>query len=95
LQIDLLGKQLTISPQMATFITMNPGYTGRSNLPDNLKALFRSLAMTTPDRQLIAEVMLFSQGFKTSESLASKVVPFFQLCEEKLSKQSHYDFGLR
>lgn len=74
---------------------MNPGYAGRSNLPDNLKKLFRSMAMTKPDRELIAQVMLFSQGFRTAETLASKVVPFFSLCDEQLSRQPHYDFGLR
>ncbi|XP_063237430.1 dynein heavy chain, cytoplasmic isoform X2 [Bacillus rossius redtenbacheri] len=93
--VELVNKQVRVSTDMAIFITMNPGYAGRSNLPDNLKKLFRSLAMTTPDRQLIAEVMLFSQGFRTAEKLACKIVPFFKLCDEQLSNQSHYDFGLR
>jgi len=76
--VELVGKQVRVSTDMAIFITMNPGYAGRSNLPDNLKKLFRSLAMTKPDRQLIAEVMLFSQGFRTAEKLACKIVPFFK-----------------
>jgi dynein heavy chain 1 len=92
---EILGRPVRIHPDMAIFITMNPGYAGRSNLPDNLKKLFRNLAMTHPDRQLIAQVMLFSQGFRSAEHLASKVVPLFILCDEQLSAQSHYDFGLR
>ncbi|GAB6020623.1 Dynein heavy chain, cytoplasmic [Chamberlinius hualienensis] len=93
--VELIGKQVKVNSDMAIFITMNPGYAGRSNLPDNLKKLFRNLAMTKPDRQLIAEVMLFSQGFRMAEKLATKIVPFFKLCDEQLSNQSHYDFGLR
>ncbi|KAH8923510.1 hypothetical protein BT69DRAFT_1319504 [Atractiella rhizophila] len=93
--VQLAGKEVDVKSETAIFVTYNPGYAGRSNLPDNLKKLFRSMAMTHPDRELIAQVMLFSQGFRTAERLASKVVPFFNLCSEQLSSQPHYDFGLR
>jgi dynein heavy chain 1 len=93
--IELIGKNVTVNKNTGVFITMNPGYAGRSNLPDNLKRLFRSLAMTKPDKVLIAQVMLFSQGFRTAEALAGKIVPLLNLCREQMSKQSHYDFTLR
>lgn len=93
--IDLLGRSIKLHENVATFITMNPGYAGRSNLPDNLKSLFRSVAMVVPDRKLIAQVMLYSQGIVTAEQLAPKVVDLFLMCEDKMSTQRHYDFGLR
>ncbi|KAA8652525.1 dynein heavy chain [Aspergillus tanneri] len=94
-QIELVGRRLSVSPNTGIFITMNPGYAGRSNLPDNLKKLFRSVAMSKPDKELIAEVMLFSQGFKQAKRLSTQTVPFFDHCSSQLTKQAHYDFGLR
>jgi dynein heavy chain 1 len=93
--IELLGRPIRLHNNVGIFVTMNPGYAGRSNLPDNLKNLFRAVAMVVPDRKLIAQVMLFSQGIVTAEKLAGKIVTLFQRCEDEMSKQSHYDFGLR
>lgn len=94
-QIELIGRRLKVHMNTGIFITMNPGYAGRSNLPDNLKKLFRSVAMSKPDKELIAEVMLFSQGFTQAKPLSRQTVPFFDHCSTRLSKQAHYDFGLR
>jgi len=93
--IQLLGKHVVLNPNVGIFVTMNPGYAGRSNLPDNLKQLFRGVAMMKPDYALIAQVVMFSQGFRTAETLAGKVVLLFGLCMDQLSAQPHYDFGLR
>ena len=93
--IELLGRSIKLHNNVGIFVTMNPGYAGRSNLPDNLKTLFRSVAMVVPDRKLIAQVMLYSQGIVTAEQLSSRVVDLFSQCEGKMSNQSHYDFGLR
>ena len=51
--------------------------------------------MVKPDRELIAQVMLYSQGYRTAEQLAGKIVSLFELCSAQLSSQPHYDFGLR
>jgi len=74
--------QINVDPNSGIFITMNPagkGYGGRQKLPDNLKQLFRPVAMSKPDNELIAEVILFSEGFKDARNLGRKLVAIFNL----------------
>ncbi|KAA3681038.1 dynein heavy chain 2, cytosolic [Paragonimus westermani] len=96
--VTLLNRSITLDPNSGLFITLNPagkGYGGRQKLPDNLKQLFRPVAMTQPDVDLIAEMILFSEGFRHARLLGRKLVSIFELAKQLLSVQQHYDWGLR
>ena len=86
------GDMISLTPTCGFYITMNPGYAGRTELPENLKVLFRSCAMIRPDLKLICENMLMSEGFQGARVLAIKFVTLYELSSELLSKQAHYDW---
>ncbi|CAB3241075.1 unnamed protein product [Arctia plantaginis] len=94
-KFNFMGEIIVLVPSVGIFITMNPGYAGRTELPENLKALFRPCAMVVPDFELICEIMLVAEGFQEAKILARKFITLYTLCKELLSKQDHYDWGLR
>ncbi|KAK5648316.1 hypothetical protein RI129_003208 [Pyrocoelia pectoralis] len=89
------GVEIDLDPKVGIFITMNPGYAGRTELPESVKALFRPVVCILPNLELICLISLFSDGFLEAKVLAKKMTVLYKLAREQLSKQFHYDWGLR
>uniref|UniRef100_A0A4X1URR4 Dynein axonemal heavy chain 17 n=1 Tax=Sus scrofa TaxID=9823 RepID=A0A4X1URR4_PIG len=90
---NFLGEMISLIPTVGLFITMNPeGPKPRQTSPAILP---RPCAMVVPDFELICEIMLVAEGFLEARLLARKFITLYTLCKELLSKQDHYDWGLR
>ena len=96
--MEFLGRTVDVNKNAGIFVTLNPagkGYGGRSKLPDNLKALFRQVAMSKPNNELISEVMLLGEGYAHARALGRKLVAVFDTSKALLSAAVQYDWGLR
>lgn len=93
--IEMLGKKGNLNRNTGLFVTMNRGYDGRSELPENLKKKFREFNMKKPNKAVITDVLLRILRLPDSSLMAERVVKLFKCLEERCSNQKHYDFGLR
>ena len=86
-----------INHSLAIFITMNPQYIFRTELPENLKILFRPVALKAADRQRICEIRFLADGCpaQVANNLAKLLIVSIDVLEQQLSHQPHYDFSLR
>eukprot|EP00736_Rhodelphis_marinus_P005351 Rmarinus@m.11280 len=94
-ELTFEGDVITLDPGCAVFVTMNPGYAGRTELPESLKSLLRPVVMAVPDVRIICEILLAAQGFTDAKQLASKVETVFRLARDVLGSGGHYYWGLR
>ncbi|KAA6384361.1 MAG: putative Dynein heavy chain family protein [Streblomastix strix] len=64
----------------------------RTELHENLNALFRPVALMIPDYAQISEIMLFSKSFHTDKDLSYKMIRLYKPSSEQLSQLDHYNF---
>eukprot|EP01063_Lacrimia_lanifica_P022021 TRINITY_DN29731_c0_g1_i1.p1 TRINITY_DN29731_c0_g1~~TRINITY_DN29731_c0_g1_i1.p1 ORF type:complete len:4486 (+),score=1517.19 TRINITY_DN29731_c0_g1_i1:1-13458(+) len=89
------GESIPVKPTFAAFVTMNRDYSGRTELPENVRTYFRPVSVVQPDARVITEVLLHTSGFRSAGRLAGRLVDMYAVCRQQLSQQPQYDFGMR
>lgn len=89
------GSLIKFKGQCAWFATVNPGYTSRKDLPENLRVIFRPISIIAPDALKITEVKLFAAGFSTASLLAPKLINFCNQCKNFIPEKTYFDFSIR
>ena len=65
----MLYTDIELIPTMGYFITINHGYSGRQELPENLKNLFRGVTLMAPNREI--RVKLCSYGIENHDDISN------------------------
>ncbi|MES1901882.1 MAG: dynein heavy chain [Paramarteilia canceri] len=93
--ISIGGEETILKHNTGIFLTMNPKYSGRNVLPDNISELFLPISVKIPDSLNILEQLFATAGFQTSSMISKMVLNFFLMCQSIISSKKYYDFSLR
>ena len=89
------GRRLPLKASFGLFATINPGCAGGTEVPEALKAVLRPCAMVLPDYEVVAKYNLYCEGYRRAAALARGLVQVLRMSAVQLSRQHHYDFGMR
>jgi dynein heavy chain len=77
------GRETALDPKVGIFVTVNPGYVGRTQMPESLKALFRPAVCIAPDLEVICLTILASEGFLQAKVSRYRTGLHSTLCSSK------------
>jgi len=92
--VSFEGCSLNLNVSGNICVNINSEQSRYADLPDNLKILFRSVSMISPDIGKITEIKLFAGGFNHAKNLAMKLAVSYKLLSEHIGEKRHYDFSM-